>query len=901
MNNNNSSNAPVIPHTMITTAVRGHLASPDFPSEYGWSVCAPLQLFTAPINTIYKDDMLSLKQTLTDQSRNVQALILWLDCDREGEAIGDEVRQVCIESNTNLCIKRARFSTVLAGEIKRSLYNLDVVNENFVEAVKARTELDLRVGASFTRFQTLRLQKRFEIQNNNGNQSNQVSNVISYGPCQFPTLGFVVERWARIETFIPEEFWFLEMRIKFASGSDMRTLTLSWKRQRLYDRICTLVIYESCLDEEEAVVKSVTGRPKNKWRPVPLATVELQKRASKYLRIGSEQLMSAAEELYQQGFISYPRTETERFQPEFEHRPLIESFTTIDGTDDIVSYANKLTSDGNHFQLPRAGPNNDNAHPPITPARAVNPNTINDPIQRNVYILVVKHYLACCSRDAIGKETELVVKMATEEFIAKGLMIVERNWLEIYHPWERWSTGQGEIPRLEVGSRVRPASLLMKDGRTTAPLPLSEVELISLMDRNGIGTDATIAQHIGTIQDRNYATKDAQQRFNPTKLGIALIEGYNSMGYQLNKPDLRRETEHECNAVALGQKTKDQIMAPILEKMRQCFLHVNAEAHKLDDAVRRHFAPLGSSTTAYRIVQPQRFFGQCGSCGQSNLILKQLINSDRRKLVLYCPTCALGHSLPSRGEVSLHTENNSNNPVLCPICQFPVLQISRGEGYTGNGYKLCVKCFNDSPQEYGGTNSGTDFRCFECTHPTCSLAGGVIGSDITIFSCPFCGSDNNGVGGKVMFKRTSNGRFILSCDKCVNSDASSCRYTIWLPREASDITIPEVSTNNSSSHQGQQHPQEQLSQYDCANCSNTNNQQRVRKLKFVWKAGSVPPHVEREHIGCVLCDRFLKEDMRIQLPIRNNQVRIHNRGGARGGRSRGRGRGRARNGGRYGQ
>ena len=52
-----------------------------------------------------------------------------------------------------------------------------------------------------------------------------------------------------------------------------------------------------------------------------------------------------------------------------------------------------------------------------------------------------------------------------------------------------------------------------------------EVELISLMDRNGIGTDATIAQHITTIQERAYATKDNNLKFLPTKLGIALVEG----------------------------------------------------------------------------------------------------------------------------------------------------------------------------------------------------------------------------------------------------------------------------------------------------------------------------------------------------------------------------------------
>lgn len=170
---------------------------------------------------------------------------------------------------------------------------------------------------------------------------------------RFPTLGFVVERWARIETFIPENFWYLDMSITVnadgtiagmsqneneqPNGQDQnnrnkgRPIYLKWQRERLYDRPMTMALYESCLEAEEAEVISLTGRPKNKWRPVPLATVELQKRASRYLRIGSESLMSGAEDLYQQGLISYPRTETEKFRAEFEHMPLIQSFQGIAG------------------------------------------------------------------------------------------------------------------------------------------------------------------------------------------------------------------------------------------------------------------------------------------------------------------------------------------------------------------------------------------------------------------------------------------------------------------------------------------------------------------------------------------------------------------------------------------
>ena len=320
-NSNHRMQHRIRPHRMITTSVRGHLSGIDFPKEYGWSRCDPLQLFTAPVEVTYSDDSERLRRMLANLSKKVDILVLWLDCDREGEAISDEVLQVCVDSNRRLTphVYRAKFSTVMDGEIKRALNTLGRVNDNFVQAVKARTELDLRVGAAFTRFQTKLLQK-FSLP---GSREGGGSSPISYGPCQFPTLGFVVERWARIETFIPHDFWFLELTVKVQSPSgangdsnnnddsnnniNNRPILFTWNRQRLYDRLATLALYESCLDAtpaNTAIVIGLTGLPKNKWRPVPLATIELQKRASRYLRIGSETLMSAAEQLYQNGLVS---------------------------------------------------------------------------------------------------------------------------------------------------------------------------------------------------------------------------------------------------------------------------------------------------------------------------------------------------------------------------------------------------------------------------------------------------------------------------------------------------------------------------------------------------------------------------------------------------------------------
>ena len=181
------------------------------------------------------------------------------------------------------------------------------------------------------------MRRKFQLNTGGRDGGGSDVSVVSYGPCQFPTLGFVVERWARIETFRPEDFWYIELNLQLPTGNQnhnsnsnsSRAVHFSWKRQRLYDQFLTMALYEACLEAQEATVVSLQGRPKNKWRPVPLATVELQKRASRFLRIGAETLMQAAEQLYQEGYISYPRTETERFRPEFQHRPLIQNFANL--------------------------------------------------------------------------------------------------------------------------------------------------------------------------------------------------------------------------------------------------------------------------------------------------------------------------------------------------------------------------------------------------------------------------------------------------------------------------------------------------------------------------------------------------------------------------------------------
>lgn len=97
---------------------------------------------------------------------------------------------------------RAKFSEITAAAIRRALANLIEPDEKQSAAVDVRSELDLRIGAAFTRFQTLRFQRVLAI---NG--------LISYGSCQIPTLGFVTERYKEHENFIAQSFWKLKSNV----------------------------------------------------------------------------------------------------------------------------------------------------------------------------------------------------------------------------------------------------------------------------------------------------------------------------------------------------------------------------------------------------------------------------------------------------------------------------------------------------------------------------------------------------------------------------------------------------------------------------------------------------------------------------------------------------------------
>ncbi|XP_017774613.1 PREDICTED: DNA topoisomerase 3-alpha [Nicrophorus vespilloides] len=592
---------------MVMTSVSGHLLNYEFSSQYrSWNSCNPVLLLDAPVNKFCPENNIKIKKTLEREIRGCNGLIIWTDCDREGENIGMEVVNVCTEVKRNIVVYRAKFSEITGPSVFRALNNLEEPNKNVSDAVNVRQEIDLRTGAAFTRFQTLRYKNVFP---------NILSDkLVSYGSCQFPTLGFIVDRYLLVQNFIPENFWKIKMNHKVG---DLST-DFNWVRERLFSKEAVMMFLDICKDNPVANVENVENKPKNKWRPLPLDTIEMEKNISRKLKITAKETMKVAEKLYTQGFISYPRTETNIFPKELNLRELVEQQTN---DNNWGPFANRILEEYGGPN-PRQGKKSDQAHPPIHPTKYAE-NLQGK--EKQVYEFIVRHFLACVSQDAVGHETVVHTDVSSEKFTARGLIIIKRNYLDVYI-YEKWNAK--EINDYKIGDTFTPTVLEMVEGQTSAPNYMTESELIAIMEKNGIGTDATHAEHIETIKSRDYVTLRDNNYFIPTNLGLGLVEGYNQleMEISLSKPVLRANFEKDLQLICNGVKRPDEVLNDQITKYKEVYQQVMLKVGLIDRTLAQHL-----NDTPHEYQEPQfqtntyRSLMKCPRCG-SDINLRDMKN-----------------------------------------------------------------------------------------------------------------------------------------------------------------------------------------------------------------------------------------------------------------------------------
>lgn len=285
-------------------------------------------------------------------------------------------------------------------------------------------------------------------------------------------------------------------------------------------------------------------------------------------------------------------------------------------------------------------------HPPITPCRAAGVHELSGDMAR-VYELAVRHFIASVSHDAVWQSTKIgfdIAELAPKgRFILSGKQLVSPGFLAVLLHKE-YGDKQGDeddddeeertIPEFTVGeiipllksnagsasSKVSTltaapvwASLDIKEKKTTAPSYLTESELIGMMEKHGIGTDASMATHIENIQKRNYVRLETGRRLVPNKLGLVLVQGYHSIDSGLVLPKVRSDIEGQCLQIAKGQAEKDVVLKRALETFENKFAYFVANIGRMDVLFASSFSKLEDVGQAFtrcgltRYVQKLKF------------------------------------------------------------------------------------------------------------------------------------------------------------------------------------------------------------------------------------------------------------------------------------------------------
>jgi len=684
------------------TSVAGHVFSVDFvPQFQSWEI-DPVHLFSAPI--VRKPCQGSVVKHLQYEAEGVDFLVLWMDCDREGENINFEALDCCLSSMKGAStaydrVYRAYFSAINPSDIQKAYQRLGKPDKNQSLSVDARQELDLKVGVAFSRFQTKFFQGRY---------GDLDSGVLSYGPCQTPTLGFCVQRYLDIETFSPEPYWLLDLSIMKRG----RVCKATWDSGRSFNRKKVEQLLEKCWEKStppSVRILSVVSKHRKQGRPTPLNTVALLKACSKALGIGPQHALHAAERLYLSGYLSYPRTESTAYPKSFDINGALQAQATDSRWG---SYVRELLQDG-PIQSKRGVDMGD--HPPITPCRGAHPGELSGDMAR-VYDLVVRHFIATVSRDAdwCSTKVELEVKALEEhgKFTIRGKQLVSPGFLAIllHKDYENEQSDPNEIDDNEEEEKVLPefvegeevtlsspnsgsgkvstvtstcatdgrATLAIKEKMTTPPSLLSESELITLMEKNGIGTDASISTHIENILKRNYVSLVSGRRLEPTKLGLVLAQGYHLIDSSLVLPQVRASIEGECNKIAKGLASKETVVQKALNFFQGKFTFFVENIAKMDMLFGSSFA---------RLEDVGKPFSRCGL---TRRYLQLILGPPPR---LYNKFTETVYALPCGGTAKQWTGKK------CPVpdCDFELCLYTVGS--PSRTYPLCPNCFNTSKED----------------------------------------------------------------------------------------------------------------------------------------------------------------------------------------------------------
>lgn len=610
----------------VSVGLKGHVLNPEYPEEYSnWQKVEPSRLIDAEILKSVSEK--GVADAIKSLSKKADRVVVATDFDREGELIGVEALSLVFEANPKLIdhVERSRFSALTTGEVNRAFDNLVEVSRELAAAGEARQDIDLIWGATLTRWVS-RATKRYG------------SAFLSVGRVQSPTLALIAARERERRAFIPEPYWELEATLKNGKPFGVRHAT-----ERFKEETAVREAYENLA--ETATVTEVKQKSASRPPTTPFNTTSFLTAAAS-LGFAPSRAARLAEDLYTDGYISYPRTDNTVYPRSLDLREVLGFLKRVEG---VGQHAEKLLAQ--EKLSPTRGKKETTDHPPIYPTGFASKKALRDD-QWRIYQLVVRRFLATLMGPAKTLRTTLRFDSGGETLTTGGTVVTEEGWLAAY-PYSR--RADEEIPNLGEGEVVKVVSAEILAKETQPPGRYGAGRLINVMEDLGLGTKATRPNIIQNLYDRGYVHDDP---LIPTEKGMKVAQALTDFASEIASHEMTAELERSMDAISEGRISKENVVDESRDVLRRVYEHLQNSETEFADIV-------------WEGIRTDETLGKCPVSGH-DLIIRR--NRKSRKRFVGCsgyPDCTVTYPLPQRGEIiPLGTR--------CDACGSPEIKVLGG-------------------------------------------------------------------------------------------------------------------------------------------------------------------------------------------------------------------------------
>src|ERR671933_123479 len=590
----------------VSVGLKGHVLHIEYPEEYSnWQKVEPASVIDAEIRKSVSEKCVA--EAVRALAKKAGRVVIATDFDREGELIGVEALSLVFEANPKLVdhVERARFSALTKSEVVQAFDDLVEVSKELAAAGEARQDIDLIWGATLTRWVS-RATKRYG------------SAFLSVGRVQSPTLVLIAERERERRAFTPEPYWEIEATLKNGEA-----FTARHAHGRFKEEATARAAYENLTDT--ARVTEIEKKSSTRPPPIPFNTTGFLAAAAN-IGISPSRAARLAEDLYTEGYISYPRTDNTVYPRSLDLREVLGQLKRVEGVGPHVEKllaSNKLS--------PTRGKKETTDHPPIYPTGYASKETLRDDHWK-IYQLVVRRFLATLSEPARTLRTTVRLESGGEPLIAGGTVVTREGWLAVY-PYGR--RPDEEIPNLDEGQEVKVIGAEILARETQPPARYGQGRLIRLMEDLGLGTKATRPSIIQNLYDRGYVHDDP---LVPTETGIAVAQALKYFASEIATHEMTAELERSMDEISEGKTSKDAVVDESRDVLRRVYEHLEKSEEEFADIVRSG-------------IREDSVLGTCPNCCK-NLIVRR--NRKTGKRFVGCegyPECRVTYSLPPRGEI----------------------------------------------------------------------------------------------------------------------------------------------------------------------------------------------------------------------------------------------------------